>query len=759
MANYSGYSSKILVSNIPNNFSKLKLKLKLEEVVGDGCIEDYEQINDNLVKITVVNIGAQQNSLDSCISLTFGGQKHELKLKYLEEDNAGTGIYTFLVSEAYPKPILNYLSKSRKHTEEIKKMLEQHNLKLLHISPEKIEVQNAVGFIKSEEDCGECIQRFLKLYSSWNEKLENSSVADIKHIKTVLAKYKDECYYRWFNDSSTILVIGPKTIVEEVQNLINDHLVKSPKKIPPPENSTALSFNYEGIYTFLVSEAYPKPILNYLSKSPKHTEEFKKMLEQYNLKLLHISSEKIEVQNAGEFVKSEENCGECIQRFLELYSSWNEKLENCSVADIKHIKTVLAKYKDECYHRWFNDSSTILVIGPKTIVEEIQILINNHLEKSPKNMPPPANSTAQPFNYEDVEPAIMRFVSFAETYKQHLSLWLTGLANVEIVEKDKTLSVHVSPTQISRARLHHDFETACRIKLEQFFKQFAVWKGKVDLTVIARQKHHRPHLFQTKNFQDHFVQWFMDTGVVNVVGISWKVQRCRCMLEKLLGASQIHSSADSQPFPPPASVHGQPFPPVSIYGQPFPPPAPLHGQPFPPPVSVQGQPFLTPVPIHGQPFPTPVSILHVLRPQQVMNAPPIQLRGNPVQTLHPLPVSPTANGVTSNHYLERSRKLSSEDYSDDSSSSSKGDSTTPVQFDTKDYKPAVLKFVFNDAVAKKDLGSCCGKLAKVSITNDQGQIKVHITFRKKHPSDADKSRALEQVGNYFKQFSAETNKI
>ncbi|XP_077968381.1 uncharacterized protein LOC144422257 [Styela clava] len=484
MAHHSGYSSRILVSNIPNNFPKSKLKLKLEEVGGAGCIKDYEQLNDNLVKITVVDIRAQQKLLTSSIFLTFGGQKHQLKLKYLEENNANTGIHTFLVSEAYPKPILNYLS-----------------------------------------------------------------------------------------------------------------------------------------------------------KSPKHTEEFKKMLQQYNLKLLHISSEKIEVQNTGEFqfVKSEDNCGECIQRFLNLYSTWNEKLVNCSGADVKHIKTIRAKYKEQCFICWFNDSSTILVIGPKTIVGEVQNLIKTHLEKSPKNMPPPANPTAHPFNYEDDEPAIMRFVSHAKTYKDQLSLCLTGLANVKIVIKDKTLTVHVSPTQMSHAKLHIDFENECRMKLKRFFMQFTVWKGKVDQAVIAKQRPYKPDLFETKNFQDHYVQWFLNTGVVNVVGTSSQVQHYRSLMEKLLGASTIHSSADSQ-------------------------------------------------------------------------------------------------------------------------SSLRAASMTMVQFDTKDYKPAVLKFVYNDADAKIKLGLCCGELAEVSITNDKGQIKVHITFRKKHTSDVDKSRAWEQVGNYFDQFSAETNK-
>ncbi|XP_039249515.2 uncharacterized protein LOC120327158 [Styela clava] len=556
MAYHSGYSSKILVSNIPNNFSKSKLKLKLEQFGDRGCIEDYEQIKDNLVKITVSDIRAQRKLLNSRIFVTFGGRNHELKLENVddddEEDDVDTEIYTFDESESYPKPILNYLSRNQKHRKALEKMLTKHNMKLLDISGEKIEVQ---------------------------------------------------------------------------------------------------------------------------------------------------------VQNARGFIKSEEDCGECIQRFLELYSFWNEKLENCSVADVKHIKTVLASYKEQCFGSWFNDSSTILVTGPETIVEEVQNSINGHLEKSPKKIQLPANSTAQPFNYEDVEPAIMRFVSFGKTYKHQLSVCLIGLANAEIVKKEQTLTVHVSPTQMSHARLHMDFENECRMRLVQFFRQFSVWRGKFDLNMIARQKPHQPDLFQTKNFQGCFVQWFTNTGTVNVVGVSRQVQIYRNRIESILGFSKIRSSSESEAFQPPVQI------PLT-----FPPQQEMH------------VPFIHP---HHS--------------------------GVPVQTLHHLPVSPTS-GVRQRHHSERSRRLSWGDFGDESSSSSKADSTTSVQFDTKDYKPAVLKFVFNDAGAKKDLGSCCGKFAKVSITNDQGQIKVHISFRKKHPSDVDKSRAWEQVGDYFDQFSAETNK-
>ena len=62
----------------------------------------------------------------------------------------------------------------------------------------------------------------------------------------------------------------------------------------------------------------------------------------------------------------------------------------------------------------------------------------------------------------------------------------------------------------------------------------------MDVQTVKYLRSTNPELFQKQSYPDHFVQWFIETGAVNVIGTQMQVDRCKQLIQHIFRVASSH---------------------------------------------------------------------------------------------------------------------------------------------------------------------------------------------------------------------------
>lgn len=271
-----------------------------------------------------------------------------------------------------------------------------------------------------------------------------------------------------------------------------------------------------------------KPVFLFLSHEKKHADKLKELLG--GIGKMNISDDKICVKKTTQ-VEDPANwkkvCQNIINDFLGTYTSRQKNIQNCTAADSTYFASLYFKYKEKCYVRWYKDSHSIKITGEgeavKVVFSDIeQYCQNRECERSSEQI--------QEFQYDDIEPAILRFVFRNKNHHSGFKAFMSSYAAAEITQDGKKLTINIRPIPSSLTTRRLVSIQQCVDSIKEYFSKFSSWKQKFDTTRVNTNRSGfenviQPHLF---------VKWHLDTGMVDIVGTKEMVEeRKREIMQRL----------------------------------------------------------------------------------------------------------------------------------------------------------------------------------------------------------------------------------